>query len=169
MPNIYHPRLRPTAPLSHSDNQKVPHVFPNPCWALDWRLKVPLCPMCHSEGIWILSRGKTRISGSLSCGAREVRSLCAWRGGARHGSRVMGAGDPGLIPGSGRSPGEGNGNQIQYSCLQNHMDRGAWRATVHGITKSYTRLSSSILAWRIPGMGEPGGLPSMGSHRVGHH
>ena len=48
MPNIYHPRLRPTAPLSHSDNQKVPHVFPNPCWALDWRLKVPLCPMCHS-------------------------------------------------------------------------------------------------------------------------
>ena len=41
-----------------------------------------------------------------------------------------------LIPGSGRSPGGGNGNPLQYSCLQNSMDRGAWRATVHGITKS---------------------------------
>ena len=66
------------------------------------------------------------------------------------------------------------------------MDRGAWWATVHGVAKSWTRLSdftftfhchaleketathSSVLAWRIPGTGEPGGLPSMGSHRVGH-
>ena len=46
------------------------------------------------------------------------------------------AGDPGLIPGSGRSPGEGNGYPLQYSCLENSMDRGAWRATVHGVTKS---------------------------------
>ena len=45
------------------------------------------------------------------------------------------AGDPGLIPGSGRSPGEGNGNPLQYSCLENPMDRGAWQATVHGVTK----------------------------------
>ena len=48
------------------------------------------------------------------------------------------AGDPGLIPGSGRSPGEGNGNLLQYSCLGNPMDRGAWRATVHGVAKSRT-------------------------------
>ena len=66
------------------------------------------------------------------------------------------------------------------------MDGGAWWAAVHGVTKSWTRLTdftftfhfhalekemathSSVLAWRIPGMGEPGGLPSMGSHRVGH-
>jgi len=41
------------------------------------------------------------------------------------------AGDPGSIPGSGKSPGEGNGNLLQYSCLENPMDRGAWRATVH--------------------------------------
>ena len=47
-------------------------------------------------------------------------------------------GDPGLIPGSGRSPGEGNGNPLQYSCLGNPMDRGAWWATVHGVTKSQT-------------------------------
>ena len=50
-------------------------------------------------------------------------------------------GDPGSIPGSGRSPGEGNGNPLKYSCLENPMDRGAWQATVHGVTKSWTRLS----------------------------
>ena len=49
--------------------------------------------------------------------------------------------DLGSIPGSGGSPGEGNGNPLQYSCLENPMDRGAWRATVHGITKSRTRLN----------------------------
>ena len=49
------------------------------------------------------------------------------------------AGDQGLIPGSGRSPGEGNGNPLQHSCLENPMDRGAWWATVHGVAKSQTR------------------------------
>ena len=53
------------------------------------------------------------------------------------------AGDLGSIPGSGRSPGEGNGNLLQYSCLENPMDRGAWWATVHGVAKSRTRLSDS--------------------------
>ena len=74
----------------------------------------------------------------------------------------------------------------EYSCLENPMDGGAWWAAVHGVAKSWTRLSNfpftfhfhalekemaihcSVLAWRIPGTGEPGGLPSMGSHRVGH-
>ena len=96
------------------------------------------------------------------------------------------AGDPGLSPRFGRSPGEGNGNPLQYSCLENSMDRGTWQASVHGVTNSRSGLSdftftfhfrtlekemathSSALAWRIPGTGEPGGLPSMGSHRVGH-
>ena len=49
-------------------------------------------------------------------------------------------GDLGSIPGSGRSPGEGNGNPLQYSCLENPMDRGAWWATVHRIAKRQTRL-----------------------------
>ena len=61
------------------------------------------------------------------------------------GSEVKGSdcnvGDLGLIPGSGRSPGEGNGNPLQYSCLENPMDRGAWWATVHRVAKSRTRLS----------------------------
>ena len=51
------------------------------------------------------------------------------------------AGDPGLIPGLGRPPGEGSGNPLQYSCLENPMDRGAWWAAVHGVTESRTRLS----------------------------
>ena len=51
------------------------------------------------------------------------------------------SGDPGLIPGLERSPGEGNGNPLQYSCLENPMDRGAWQATVHGVTKSRIQLS----------------------------
>ena len=83
-------------------------------------------------------------------------------------------------------PGEGNGTPLQYSCLENPMDGGPWWAAVHGVTKRWTQLSnftvafhfhaleremathSSVLAWRIPGMEEPGGLPSMRSHRVGH-
>ena len=51
------------------------------------------------------------------------------------------AGESGSILGSGRCPGEGHGNPLQYSCLGNLMDKGAWRATVHGVTKSQTRLS----------------------------
>ena len=83
--------------------------------------------------------------------------------------------------------GEGNGTPLQCSCLENPMDGGAWWAAVHGVATSRTWLSnftftfhfhalekkmathSSVLAWRIPGTGEPGGLPSMGSHRVGHN
>ena len=82
--------------------------------------------------------------------------------------------------------GEGNGNPLQCSCLANPMDGGAWQAAVHGVARSQTRLSdftltfhfhalekemathSSVPVWRIPGTEEPGGLPSMGSHRVGH-
>ena len=51
-------------------------------------------------------------------------------------------GDLGLIPGLGRFPGEGNDNPFQHSCLQNPMDRGAWRATVHGVTKSWRLLNT---------------------------
>ena len=62
-------------------------------------------------------------------------------GGSDDKESTCNAGDWGLIPGSGRSPGGGNGNPLQYSCLGNPMDRGAWRVTVHGVAKSQTRLS----------------------------
>ena len=57
-------------------------------------------------------------------------------GGAMLQNPLANAGDSGLIPGSGRSPGKGNGNPFQYSCLRNPMGRGAWQARVHGIAKS---------------------------------
>ena len=77
---------------------------------------------------------------------------------------------------------EGNGTPLQYSCPENPMDGGAWKAAVHGVMKSWTRLNdftftfhfhalekemaihSSVLAWRLSGTDEPGGLPSVGSH-----
>ena len=62
-----------------------------------------------------------------------VKNLPANAGGAR---------DAGSIPGSRRAPGGGNGNPLQYSCLGNPMDRGAWWAAVHGVAKSQTRLST---------------------------
>ena len=83
--------------------------------------------------------------------------------------------------------GEENGSPLQCSCLENPRDGGAWWAAVHGVAKSRTQLSnftftfhfhalekkmaahSSVLAWRIPWTGEPGGLPSMRSHRVRHN
>ena len=60
------------------------------------------------------------------------------------------AGVPGSIPGSGRSPGGGHGNPLQYSCLENPMDRGGWWATVHGVAKSRTRLSDEHLHTFLP-------------------
>ena len=87
----------------------------------------------------------------------------------------------------GKNNGEGDGTPLQYPCLANPMDGGAWKAAVHGVVKSRIQLSdfpftfhfhaleeeiathSSVLAWRIPGTGEPGGLPPMGLHRVGHN
>ena len=62
----------------------------------------------------------------------EVKNLSANAGDAR---------DAGLIPGLGRAPGGGHGNPLQYSCLENPMDRGAWRAAAHGVAKSGTRLT----------------------------
>ena len=62
-------------------------------------------------------------------------------GGSEVKVSACNAGDLGLIPGSGRAPGEGNGNPLQYSCLENPMDGGAWWATVHGVAKSQTQLS----------------------------
>ena len=59
-------------------------------------------------------------------------------GGSEVKASAWNAGDLGSIPGSGRSPGKGNGNPLQYSCLENPMEGGAWWATVHGVAKSWT-------------------------------
>ena len=67
--------------------------------------------------------------------------ICGLPGGSVAKEFTCNAADPGLIPGWGKSPGEGHGNPRLYSCLENPMDRGAWWATVHGVTKSWTRFS----------------------------
>ena len=133
-------------------------------------------PPCHCKALWGPLRA---VMDTDSC-------LLGFPSGSDGKESARSVGDPGLISALRRSPGEGTGNPLQYSCLENPMDGGAWWAAVHGVAKSRTRLSdfsftfhfhalekemathSSALAWRIPGMGEPGGLPSLGSHRVGH-
>ena len=68
-------------------------------------------------------------------------TILGFPGGSEDKASAYNAGDLGSIPGLGRSPGEGNGNPLQYSCLENPTDGGAWWATVHRVSKSWTRLS----------------------------
>ena len=68
-------------------------------------------------------------------------------GGSDSKASVCNADEPGLNPGLGSSPGEGNGNPFQYSCLENPIDRGAWWATIHGVAKSQTKLSDFHFFW----------------------
>ena len=106
--------------------QRVEHYWSNVAYMHPWRL--------HYMGIvdqiinnWQLICPPAHLG--LPCWLSDKVSACS-------------AGDPGSVPGSGRSPGEGNGNPLQYSCLANSRDRGAWWAIVHGVAKSQTRLSS---------------------------
>ena len=78
-------------------------------------------------------------------------SVKGFPGGSDGRESACGAGDWDLIPGSGRSPGGGHGNPHQYSCLENPMDRGAWRATVHGVTKNRTRLNDQHIGCQFEG------------------
>ena len=92
-------------------------------------------------------------------------------GGSDSKASARNVGDPGSIPGSVRSPGEGNGNPLQYSCLENSMDGGAWWATVHGVTKSQSQLSN-FSSLHFPGgsagkesactAGDPGSVLGLG-------
>ena len=100
------------------------------------------CPKGPASSLLILAS---------SLGQITLRSLHAFifrlyngsfPGGLDGKESVYNAGDLVSIPGSGRSPREENGNPLQHSCLENPMDRGAWQATVHGVTKSWTQLSN---------------------------
>ena len=81
---------------------------------------------------------------------RQVLYHGGFPGGSEVKASASNVGDQGSIPGLGRSPGEGNGNPLQYSCLENPMDGGAWLATVHGVAKSRTRLSNFTITLTIP-------------------
>ena len=82
----------------------------------------------HILVIHVISKCLLLISGAILVYPRASRWLSSKESACN-------AGDRGSVPGSGRSPGEGNGNALQYSCLGNPMDRGAWWATVHGLAK----------------------------------
>ena len=94
--------------------------------------------------IWAWNPGlltpDTILSTSLYCLIDLIMScpVKGFPGGLNSKESARNTGDPGSIPGSGRSPGERNDNLLQYSCLENSMDRGAWQATVHGVAKSQT-------------------------------
>ena len=76
-------------------------------------------------------------------------------GGSDGKASAYNAGDPGLIPGLGRSSGEGNGNPFQYSCMENPMDGGVWCATDHGVAKSWTGLSDFTFTFFLQWHKEP--------------
>ena len=93
-------------------------------------------------------------------GVIQRGGLPQWLRGKGSACNAGDAGDSGSIPGSGRSPGVGHDNPLQHSCLENVMDRGAWQATVHGVTKSWTRLEQLSIAQHrtegaVPGVTKP--------------
>ena len=94
-------------------------------------MKKSLYSSCHSAWLIAMSSGVI-VEAQV---ALVVRNPPASAGDTR---------DLGLIPGLGRSPGVVNGNPFQYACLENSMDRGAWRTTVHGAAESQTRLSTAV-------------------------
>ena len=92
----------------------------------------------------------SKITGDGDCSHGIKRHLLLRLSGGSDGkASAYNVGDLGSIPGLGRSPGEGNGNPLQYSCLENPMDRGAWWATVRGVTKSWIRLSDFIFIYSL--------------------
>ena len=111
-------------------------------------------PACHSIRAWLkalvrvqdhwLKSGASQATSHILNTSSICHGLPCWvgfPGGSEGKESACNPGDLGSIPGSGRSPGEGNGNPHQYSCLENSVDGGAWEATVHGVAKSRTRLS----------------------------
>ena len=93
-----------------------------------------------------LSLNQLKIFNTLK---KKNSSMSLMPGGSDGKTSTYNAGDPGSIRGSGRSPGEGNGNPLQYSCLENPMDGGAWWATVPGVAKSRTRLSDFTFTFHL--------------------
>ena len=111
-------------------------------WVYKLLTKKSLCPLSFVVFFFRIDLHFAHEKYSVSATAlREVRIkclcwVCSWCSGKES---ILHAGDVGLIPGLGRSPGEGNGSPLQSSCLENPVDSGAWWATVHRLTKSWTR------------------------------
>ena len=100
----------------------------------------PPTPASHPQRVWIYCQDHEPQVPLFTAHCLKVYREV---GGSDGKESAHSVGDSGLIPGSGRSPEEGNGTPLQYSCLENSMERGAWWATVHGVIKSWTWLSNS--------------------------
>ena len=135
----------PSGPLSASSWEPAPAAWPSqvslrdPALFLPW-YHYPSLERKHSSSLksWLF----LSIDFALFLDLPLVPTL-SQAGGSDCGESACSAGDPGLIPGSGRPPGEGNSNPLQCSCLENSTERGAWQSAVHGATKSQTQLSDS--------------------------
>ena len=118
-------------------------------WPLDWEDPLEKGKATHSSILAWRILWTEEPSGLQSMGSQRVRHNWAtypfifrgFPGGSDNNESACSTGDPGSIPELRRSPGEGNGNPLQYSCLEKSVDRGAWWTTVHGVTKSWTQLS----------------------------
>ena len=107
-----------------------------PSWALEQVREITKVIMNH-----LASVPSFRAVEAILC-VQPIPASLGCPGGSVVKNPPANAGDAGLIPGSGRSPGEGNSNPLWYSCLENPMDRRAWWATVHGVEKGWTRQSN---------------------------
>ena len=121
--------------------------LPAPNSDYDQGALTPLLLIFLIQWIWFNKLQKQRACSGWSTWRKMLSlGLCTrnWGcpGGFSDKEFSCSAEDAGWIPGWGRSPGEGNGSPLQYSCLENPMDRGAWQATVHRITKSQTQLTN---------------------------
>ena len=119
------------------------------CWST-WSREDSLCCTIQSGSCQPQEILDTWNAVGPNCDMLSAKGLPWWFSGKESACNAGAARDSRAIPGSGRCPGKGNGNSLQYSCLENPMDRGAWQAIVHRIAKSQTRLtrlssSSSIL------------------------
>ena len=114
--------------------------------------------LTHSKRPWCWERLKAGREGDDrgwdGWMASPTQWVWIWAGGSEVKASAYNVGDLGLISGLGRSLGEGNGNPLQYSCLENPMDGGAWWATVHRVAKSQTRLSDFTLTFHFLGVGD---------------
>ena len=134
------PPVSSVLPMKFSTQEYLSELpFPSPGDLPDPGIK-PMSPILQADSLPSESPGNPNIYIFNSCSVTYV---------------FPGVRDPGSIPGWGRSPGEENGYPLQYSCLENSTDRGAWWATVHGVTKSWTQLSDLacsiyglLLSWR---------------------
>ena len=121
--------------VKHKAVMAAAFPLPVPCCAKSLQLCATLCDLTGCS----LSGSSVHACPTL-INTQSVE--LTFPGGSDGKESACDAGDPGSIAGSGRSPGEGNSNPLQYPCLENPMDRGTWRAVVHGVAKSQTQLSN---------------------------